>query len=702
MTYTVVPGDTLNSIAARFGVTGAEIAALNGIDNPDLIYVGQVLKLPQEAVKPEQKPQGEPLGPHASDFDEAKVNAPVQACLVDKIEPPEVVQNLRVLDREQFEGRDVIRPYDPATRSITIVQTKETDEVEIDYTGPDVPAELSVRLSSESDYYKIYPGGGSWKIPVTYRQNKLPYKSTFASLFTVDHQRCQYIIEGIPGRPIRVDVLNPDQWLLEIDVPPFDSFKVGYKGTVKSASASAGATASIDKGTGNVSARASVSVNMKTDIVKTTVVSKGGIFRNPSKTEIEQRFKNDTTLGFALWSKEGIDGPLDTGLLNFSQSKNSSQTAHAQNRPDPSLPVKLSLNGQYVRLDILQIIGTVLEFAKAIYELKEAIEDLKGQSKIGWYFDIEFKIADGSVIVGWGWREREDHLADYHVAIGAAITLYEVEAKIGVGFMIRGAGISAELFAKGKADLTLGPFEVIGPGDLGGLKIGMLSGQIEIGGRVVGKLGTIAKLAGEIKCGITMGCDVYYEDIGGMEAALKMVRDPVKVSVIARSKGNLIKARTYHKTLIEGANVFDDLRFPGRKVAPPEPFMTLEDVARRIDEHLTAGWWPIRFHQEVYSVGFFGNVKSDEKEFDSWRISMGLARRIHQRRELIDLTPRVVDGIAQAVREVCERLGKRRWRDSVDLDDWVDFLKSEEIEEILKSAESPIRKFEGKLNGNVA
>lgn len=45
-TYTVAPGDTLYSIAARYRTTIAELAALNGILNPNLIYPGQVLNVP--------------------------------------------------------------------------------------------------------------------------------------------------------------------------------------------------------------------------------------------------------------------------------------------------------------------------------------------------------------------------------------------------------------------------------------------------------------------------------------------------------------------------------------------------------------------------------------------------------------------------------------------------------------------------------
>jgi len=54
--YTIVPGDTLGRIAARFGTTYQAIAALNGISNPNLIYAGQVLKIPGGGTTPAPTP----------------------------------------------------------------------------------------------------------------------------------------------------------------------------------------------------------------------------------------------------------------------------------------------------------------------------------------------------------------------------------------------------------------------------------------------------------------------------------------------------------------------------------------------------------------------------------------------------------------------------------------------------------------------
>ena len=45
-TYTVLAGETLFSIARKLGVTSTALAELNGITNPNLIRVGQVLKVP--------------------------------------------------------------------------------------------------------------------------------------------------------------------------------------------------------------------------------------------------------------------------------------------------------------------------------------------------------------------------------------------------------------------------------------------------------------------------------------------------------------------------------------------------------------------------------------------------------------------------------------------------------------------------------
>ncbi|KRF35269.1 LysM peptidoglycan-binding domain-containing protein [Nocardioides sp. Soil805] len=45
-TYTILTGDTLADIGARHGVTRDELARVNDIDEPDLIFPGQELRIP--------------------------------------------------------------------------------------------------------------------------------------------------------------------------------------------------------------------------------------------------------------------------------------------------------------------------------------------------------------------------------------------------------------------------------------------------------------------------------------------------------------------------------------------------------------------------------------------------------------------------------------------------------------------------------
>ena len=50
--YTVVPGDSVSAIAGRYGVSTASVLALNGLSWKSLIFPGQVLKLSPSAVTP--------------------------------------------------------------------------------------------------------------------------------------------------------------------------------------------------------------------------------------------------------------------------------------------------------------------------------------------------------------------------------------------------------------------------------------------------------------------------------------------------------------------------------------------------------------------------------------------------------------------------------------------------------------------------
>lgn len=59
--YTVAAGDTIGKIAYSFGTTIQKLAELNQLDNPDMIVVGQKLKVPGKEASPAENEGGETL-----------------------------------------------------------------------------------------------------------------------------------------------------------------------------------------------------------------------------------------------------------------------------------------------------------------------------------------------------------------------------------------------------------------------------------------------------------------------------------------------------------------------------------------------------------------------------------------------------------------------------------------------------------------
>ena len=81
--YTVVLGDTLGKISNRFGVSVDQLVKLNNIDNPNLIYVGTVLKVSETAA-----PKAEVT---VAKVDETVAKAAVVEKTVVKVDPVQTV-----------------------------------------------------------------------------------------------------------------------------------------------------------------------------------------------------------------------------------------------------------------------------------------------------------------------------------------------------------------------------------------------------------------------------------------------------------------------------------------------------------------------------------------------------------------------------------------------------------------------------------
>ena len=72
-TYSVGPGDTLFTIALRYGITWQEVAAVNGLGEFDLLHIGDELKLPA-SLDEEQAP---PASADSNEAAQAEENPPI-------------------------------------------------------------------------------------------------------------------------------------------------------------------------------------------------------------------------------------------------------------------------------------------------------------------------------------------------------------------------------------------------------------------------------------------------------------------------------------------------------------------------------------------------------------------------------------------------------------------------------------------------
>lgn len=63
LTHVVQPGENLYSIAARYGVSVQQIMRTNGITDPNMIFVGTVLRIPVSSPQPVPPGPGLPYPP---------------------------------------------------------------------------------------------------------------------------------------------------------------------------------------------------------------------------------------------------------------------------------------------------------------------------------------------------------------------------------------------------------------------------------------------------------------------------------------------------------------------------------------------------------------------------------------------------------------------------------------------------------------
>jgi LysM repeat protein len=150
--YVVQPGDTLREIAQRFGSSVDDLVRANGIDDPDLIFAGQILCVPprgsQEQVLPTEPyivQPGDTLSTIAEEFG---------------LSVDDLVRYNRIRDPDLiFVGQVVCAPLTaPGLGTIAVWIVRPGDTLSEIGDRFDVTAEQIARHNGIRDPDRIFPG----------------------------------------------------------------------------------------------------------------------------------------------------------------------------------------------------------------------------------------------------------------------------------------------------------------------------------------------------------------------------------------------------------------------------------------------------------------------------------------------------------------------------------------------------------------
>lgn len=126
-------------------------------------------------------------------------------------------------------------------------------------------------------------------------------------------------------------------------------------------------------------------------------------------------------------------------------------------------PVSFKVDGVEVKLDAVEAVGQILQLAKSIQKIKDTF--LENTPQVGWYFDCDVQVMQGTLTCEWYWKEHKDHRA--YVFVDAYVALSVISITLEGGFGLRGLGFKAQLFIQisGGVDVKFGARRVSPEGE---------------------------------------------------------------------------------------------------------------------------------------------------------------------------------------------------------------------------------------------
>lgn len=480
-----------------------------------------------------------------------------------------------------------------------------TDKITVHYKNEHKPPPPSLRaLGREWPKTGSDAGYDTYDIEVAYEIGREIKTFILPSFWSNWESKTTYSIYDGPTL-MHVEVFNPRQYKLRFALPPFKSFKGGYR-LEKELSRKEG---------GGLAVAEDYELNFREDAINESGWT-------PSNLTIEK----------VVHREEGdARGELESRRIY----------------PAPMESIKFYIDGSEVHLDVLKLIATILNGATQISDIVEKIMD--NAPKVGWYITLNYQLMQGGLVIEWYWKEHSDHRVFRYFDVRAQLTVFKITFELGVG--ISGLGFRAQIFAQ-----LLGEVKVEvsvcrdDPDAAPGLAIpstakitGALGARFEAGNlfKAEGKGETAIEMKVEFGINKRAG-KAFHLDI----ASTRWTGITVKATVC----GGFIwkRQRTWTRTIV-GERHLGGFRFPEPREYQP-PTLSRRAIKDKMRAVITKGW-NVHVTREV--EGWFNDVSWTSDE-----IAQALADRVDEHTTW-KRTPRMVEGLAHAIRGDLDRLGRK-------------------------------------------
>ncbi len=521
--------------------------------------------------------------------------------------------------RDLIEHQGLLQVVPDKGELVDVVKVHIKDELKptppsLRTTGTDIPK------SGSSEGYDVYSFEAQYRGNVDYENFLRP------AFWSAYRERTTYAIQGAPN-PISVVVFNPRQYKFEFEFPAMKGMKYGSK------------------------------LQRDVEVEGRKLVTKGEA--------------KDT------WKREESGWEPSTLKATKRETSSKDPDAEAETQKSPLKAIKYQIDDAAVELDILELIGAILNTAKAIQDIVEAIQE--NAPKVGWYMQFDLQLMQGTLAVEWYWKEHHNHQVFQYIDVNMELTLASLTFELGIG--ISGLGFKAQVFAQisGELKAALNGRRNDPSWAPGAALKADATFKGAIGARF--EAGNFFKAEGKGETGITYDAEIGINHSEGRILNVDAGIDWTGIKISAEVSGGLfgIGGKRTWERVIAGPSHLREFHWPRE-----EPYQPAH-MSRDAIQHVILGVITDGLDIRVIRVreGFF-----NDEYWTPGQIADALADRIDEHRTF-SRRAKVVEGIAHSIRQDLDRLGASWFRDWIEERVFLEYVRGAALKAHLDQAIPP-------------